>query len=85
MLDFGLKRSEEGLKWEIEEMLGRAWDREELKPIEKKDDWGGVSGETADANERSSTQAEETVIASEKMKAETRQSLWRKVPLVGSW
>ncbi|OXC70422.1 hypothetical protein AYX13_00897 [Cryptococcus neoformans] len=82
VLDFGLKRSEEGLKWEIEEMLGRAWDREELKPIGKKDDRGGVSGETADANERSSTQAEET---SEKMKAETRQSLWRKVPLVGSW
>lgn len=85
VLDFGLKRSEEGLKWEIEEMLGRAWDREELKSMEKKNDWGGVSGETVDAIERSSTQAEETVVASEKVEAETKQSRWRKIPLVGSW
>lgn len=75
VLDFGLKRSEEGLKWEIEEMLGRAWDREELKSMEKKNDWGGVSGETVDAIERSSTQAEETVVASEKVEAETTKSL----------
>lgn len=85
VLDFGLKRSEEGLKWEIEEMLGRAWHREELKSMEKKNDWGGVSGETVDAIERSSTQAEETVVASEKVEAETKQSRWRKIPLVGSW
>lgn len=53
VFDFGLKCLEEGLKWEIEEMLGRVWDREEFKLMEKKNDWGGVSGEMVDVIERS--------------------------------
>lgn len=85
VLDFGLKRSEEGLKWEIEEMLGRTWDRDELKPMEKKRDRQGVSGKMVDAVESSSAQAEKTATARDKMEAVTKQSLWSKIPLVGSW
>ncbi|WVW78517.1 hypothetical protein I302_100472 [Kwoniella bestiolae CBS 10118] len=82
VLDFGLRRSDEGIKWEIEEVTGREWVRptaEDDLQREDKEEEGVQNG-----NEEDRDKADEVI---DGLKAETTEkpkTFWEKIPLVGS-
>ncbi|KAK8847377.1 hypothetical protein IAR55_005235 [Kwoniella newhampshirensis] len=83
IVDFGWKRSEEGIKWEIEEVLGRDWERGEESAL--KGDIVQVPqnavGEQGVSEEGRRTEAAGG--GALKPAVEKASSFWSRVPLVG--
>ncbi|WVQ76066.1 hypothetical protein IAR50_005703 [Cryptococcus sp. DSM 104548] len=75
VVDMNWRRSEEGLKWEVEQVLGREWDRQELEEINV------VEGEQEE--EEDVEVAQEVKVVEEVPGEETKG--WRSIPFVGSW
>ncbi|ODO09692.1 hypothetical protein I350_01906 [Cryptococcus amylolentus CBS 6273] len=72
VVDMNWRRSEEGLKWEVEQVLGREWDREELEEMKLEEE--GV--EEVEVVEEREAKVEEV---------QEEKKGWRSIPFVGSW
>ncbi|WWD21469.1 hypothetical protein CI109_105955 [Kwoniella shandongensis] len=83
IVDFGWKRSEEGIKWEIEEVLGREWDREEGNKVDEEivEVPQQLAGEVQELDKEGviNEPAQETVVVEDRT-----PSFWSRVPLLGS-
>ncbi|WVN89460.1 uncharacterized protein L203_104683 [Cryptococcus depauperatus CBS 7841] len=90
VVDFGWRRTSKGIQWEIEEMLGRDWDRSELvQKIELSLDQEGEPISLVDAEHPEAQNDENSEVdPNQKVESETAhptRKKWTSIPFIGSW
>ncbi|WWC59306.1 uncharacterized protein I303_101857 [Kwoniella dejecticola CBS 10117] len=78
VVDFGMKRSVEGIKWEIEEVIGKEWARPLPEVQEVNESTTRMEADADDSAEVDKDGREAEVESGNK-------EFWRKVPLLGSY
>ncbi|TYJ52219.1 hypothetical protein B9479_007178 [Cryptococcus floricola] len=81
VIDMNWRRSEEGLKWEVEQVLGREWDRAELEELEEME----MEGEEGEEGVGEVEVVEEGEVEVEVEEVQEEKKGWRSIPFVGSW